>query len=217
MAEPSRAGERLDAERRRLAAVLAGEQDARPRAQAWAELADVLRRQGSRGQALVAVRTALALLEGARAPEELTAPLHERVRALSDGPVVPLTVGAASAPGPGDDRQEARAVWLGAPADPVMAMMGWVERDGALDVLRVVVPGTRRGRAAFTHLLDALPTCVRVAVRLPARDGPVRRACARAGFVEDRATASSGGYLGGSITAVRRPTAPGTDGGGSQA
>lgn len=217
MAEPPWAADRLCAEERRLAVVLAGDPDPRQRAQAWVQLADVLLRQGHRGRALVGVRTALSLLERTRAGEELTAPLRERVQALSDGALVPLTVGAASVPGPAEDRQEGRAVWLGAPADPVMAMLGWAERDGGLEVVRVVVPGTRRGREAFAHLLDALPTCVPVSVRLPAREGSVRRDCARAGFVEDPAAASTGGYLGGSITAVREPGSPAAGGHGSSA
>ena len=44
-------------------------------------------------------------------------------------------------------------MWVGAPADPVLAMLGVLERDGALEVVRVVVPGTRRGRRAFGLLV----------------------------------------------------------------
>ena len=94
-------------------------------------------------------------------------------------------------------------MWLGAPGDPVLAMVGVVERDGALDVVRVVVPGTRRGRRAFGVLVAALPAAVDVQVQLPARDPALVKVCARAGFGVVEGSLSAGGHLGGSLR-VRR-------------
>ena len=117
------------------------------------------RRGGRPGPALVAARVALALLD--------------RPDGGRGGP------GGARATGRGGDRAgrgaaarrhgrrrptaravpagEARAVWVGAPADPVLAMLGVLERDGALEVVRVVVPGTGGAARAFALLVAALP------------------------------------------------------------
>lgn len=193
----------------------------RERAVAWHDLAVRLAEDGERPQALVAARTSLALLERSLGPLGRT-PSHDRTGAdegvlaatsllvaqLADGDLVPLSVGVPAEAGPGDDVREGRAMWLGAPADPVMAMLGWVERDGGLQVLRVVVPGTRRGRSAFGLLLVALPRCVPVSLLLPARDRGVRRDSRRTGFVEDPGGIRPGGYLGGSITVSRPAVTP---------
>ena len=117
------------------------------------------------------------------------------------------------------DLGEARAAWLGAPADPVLAMVGLVERDGALEVVRVVVPGTGRGRRAFGLLVGALPDEVDVEVLLPARDPALARACVRAGFVVVDGSLSARGHLGGSLRVrrgARPPAAPGRPGGGAR-
>ncbi len=169
----------------------------------------------------MAARTSLALHERSLGPlgrtpscdgregaERVLAAASLLVAQLADGDLVPLSVGVPAEAGPGDDVREGRSVWLGAPADPVMAMLGWVERDGGLLVLRVVVPGTRRGRSAFGLLLDALPRCVPVSLRLPARDRGVRRDTRRAGFMEDPVGVQPGGYLGGSVTVSRPAVTP---------
>jgi hypothetical protein len=176
------------------------------RAHAWQHLGKVLAETGRRAQGLVATRTALAMREAADAPVDQLESSRLAVRALTGPDVVPLHVAVgASDHGGRVSADEARAVWVGAPGHRVLAMMGWVERDGCLDVVRVVVPGTRRGRAAFRLLLAAVPDVVPVGLRLPARDGDVRRTCERAGFVEDAGSEDSGGHVGGSIRLHRDP------------
>lgn len=169
----------------------------------WLRLADELDDEGRGAQALVAARTGLALMQRLSADLPAVRAASKRVTELSAGLVVPMTVGVPSAAGPADDPHEGRAVWIGTPAASVLSMLGWVELYGTLRVVRVVVPETRRGRAAFTVLLDALPTCVPVAARLPQRDGGVLRTCVRAGFTVDPASIRSGGYRGGSVNADR--------------
>ncbi|WP_336921250.1 hypothetical protein [Aquipuribacter sp. SD81] len=164
------------------------------RADAWAADAAALAAAGRRTEALVAARTALALHE--RLDDAGAATADRRlVDALSGPDVVPLHVDLPA--GDGADPREAAAVWVGAPAEPVLAMLGWRERDGALEVVRLVVPGTRRGRAALAPLLGALPREVPVTVRVPLRDPAVGRAVRRAGFVAT-GERSGGGYVGGS-------------------
>lgn len=168
------------------------------RAGTWQRLADLLAEAGRRDQALLAARTALALRDRAGAADVDVERSRRSVRDLTGPDVVPLHV-AMGAEGSRGGGAELRAVWLGAPVDPVLAMLGWVERDGALDVVRVVVPGTRRGRGAFAVLLRALPTFVPVGLRLPARDAALLRLCRRAGFrAADRAD-EPGGHVGGTV------------------
>ncbi|WP_340292035.1 hypothetical protein [Aquipuribacter hungaricus] len=173
------------------------------RAEAWSVLARALLSGGRRDRALVAARTALALLDRADAGDDLLDAARALVEASTGPDVVPLHVdmaGGGGGPDPGSG--EARAVWLGA-GDPVLAMMGWVERDGALEVVRVVAPGTRRGRRAFAALVAALPEQVPVEVVLPARDPALLRACRRAGFEAVEGSVSARGHVGGSLR-VRR-------------
>ena len=174
------------------------------RTDAWAALAEDLAGRGQRGRALVAARTVLALLDRADAGPDASAPARDRVAELTGPDVVPLHVdmagdqdGGAGLPG------EARAAWLGAPAAPVLAMLGLRERDGSLEVVRVVAPGTRRGRRAFALLVDALPPQVPVEVCLPTRDPALLTTCRQAGFVVVEGSLSARGYLGGSLR-VRR-------------
>lgn len=173
------------------------------RARAWSDLTEDLARRGLRGRALVAARVALSLLDRADADEKALGDARGRVEALTGPHVVPLHVDMAGSDVGGGAPGEARAVWLGAPADPVLAMVGLLERGGALEVVRVVVPGTRRGHRAFALLVDALPTEVDVEAVLPARDPALLRTCRRAGFVEVDGSLSGRGHVGGSLR-VRR-------------
>ena len=173
----------------------------------WVALADRLEAAGRRDRALVAARTALAALDRAGAPDEETDAARVRVRELTGPDLVPLHVDmAGGGDGPGAPAGEARAVWVGAPAAGVLAMLGWVERAGVLEVVRVVVPGTRRGRSAFAVLVAALPDEVPVEAVLPARDPAVLRACLRAGFEQVEGSLSARGHVGGSLR-VRRAAA----------
>jgi hypothetical protein len=178
------------------------------RAAAWLALARRLVAAGRPAPALLAALTAADLWQ--RLDEAAPAgTCRALVGELSGTTLAPLSVGvAADAPGAAPD--EARALWLGAPADPVLAMMGWVERGGEVRVVRVVVPGTSRGRAAFRSLLDALPTEVRVHLDLPARDRELGRLVRRAGFTVGPGARATGPtavtaqrYVGGSVPAVR--------------
>lgn len=190
-----------------LAAALPGAPDAE-RAGAWQQLADLLVAAGRRDQALLAARTALALHEGAGGGEDGAGVSRRSVELLTGPDVVPLHV-AMGAEGVRGDGAELRAVWLGAPADPVLAMLGWVERDGTVDVVRVVVPGTRRGRSAFAVLLRALPEFVPVRLRLPARDTALVRLCTRAGFAAGEVGDEPGAHVGGTVHLLRAAD-PGT-------
>ena len=177
------------------------------RAQAWSALAADLAGRGRRDRGLVAARTALALLDRAEAAEDALDRARGLVEDLTGPDLVPLHVdmagGGGGADGPGGSPAEARAVWLGAPAAGVLAMLGLLERDGALEVVRVVVPGTRRGRAAFSTLVAALPEEVAVELVLPARDPRLQGLCARAGFAVVEGSLSARGHVGGSLR-VRR-------------
>ncbi|MFC5379700.1 hypothetical protein [Aquipuribacter nitratireducens] len=164
------------------------------RARRWLHDSAAREAAGRRSQALVCARTALALLERTE-DETSVASARRRVEALAGPEVVPLHVDLPA--GDGADPVEAGAVWVGAPADPVLGMLGWRERGGTLDVVRVVVPGTRRGRAAFATLLAALPDTVPVSVAAPARDTGVARLLGRAGFRPG--ARSPGGYVGGTL------------------
>ncbi len=178
----------------------------------WADLADRLEAAGRRDRALVAARTGLAALDRAGGDDHALEVARARVRGLTGPDVVPLHVDTAGGgDGPGAPAGEARASWVGAPAEGVLAMLGWVERAGALEVVRVVVPGTRRGRAAFVRLVAALPEDVAVEAVLPARDPAVLRACRRAGFEEVVGSFSARGHVGGSLRVRRGPGSP--DGG----
>lgn len=177
----------------------------RARAEGWLATARRLEGTGRRDRALLAARTALALADPVDDVDLLD---HARVEvARLTGPdVVPMHVDVAAGdhdPGP-QARAESRAVWVGAPLEPVMAMIGWVERDGLLDVVRVVVPGTRRGRAAFATLLAALPDVGDVGLRLPARDPALPRLAGREGFVVVPGSLSGAGHVGGSLQLHRR-------------
>ncbi len=174
------------------------------RAAGWVALSDALAGRGRRDRALVAARTALLLLDSSGAPEDQLAALRRRVEELTGPDVVPLHVDmGGGSDGPPVSAAEVRAGWVGAPADPVMAMLGWVERDGALQVVRVVVPGTRRGSRAFTLLLGALPTEVAVEVVLPARDPALQKAARRSGFGLVDGSVSARGHVGGSLRMAR--------------
>jgi len=176
------------------------------RADAWLDLGEALAAAGRRDRGLVAVRTAAALHERVDAATDESDSSRRAVESLTGPDVVPLHVDVPVGEhdhGP-QARDTARAVWLGAPAETVLAMLGWVEREGVLDVARVVVPGTRRGRAAFSLLLAALPDVVPVTLRLPVRDPVLRRLCARAGFVEVAGSATPRGHVGGTVQ-VHRP------------
>lgn len=177
------------------------------RAAGWSSLADHLAGGGRRDRALVAARTALALLDRGDGAGEALARARQAVQGLTGPDLVPLHVdmagGGGGADGPGGSPAEARAAWLGAPATGVLAMLGLLERDGALEVVRVVVPGTRRGRAAFSTLVAALPEEVTVQMVLPARDPRLQRLCARAGFAVVEGSLSARGHVGGSLR-VRR-------------
>ena len=176
------------------------------RAEGWLRAAGHEERRGRRDRALVAARTAMALLDPVDDADRLGRARDEVAR-LTGPDVVPMHVDVAAGehdPGP-QARAESRAVWVGAPADPVLAMLGWVERDGGLDVVRAVVPGTRRGRTAFAALLAALPDVGEVTLRLPARDPGLPRLAAREGFVEVPGSLSAGGHVGGSLRLHRRP------------
>lgn len=176
------------------------------RAAAWEEMSRALAAAGRRDQALLAARTASALHERVDASADLLRTSRRAVESLSGPDVVPLHVDVPVGEhdsGP-EARDAARAVWLGAPGATVLAMLGWVERDGAIDVVRVVVPGTRRGRSAFSLLLAALPDVVPVTLRLPARDATLGRLCSRAGFAEVAGSRTQRGHLGGSVQ-VHRP------------
>ncbi len=179
----------------------------RARAEAWLGTALRLEESGRRDRALVAARTGMVLAD----PVD-DAALLDRARAevarLTGPGVVPMHVDMAAGehdPGP-QARAESRAVWVGAPVDPVLALLGWVERDGALDVVRVVVPGTRRGRAAFATLLQALPDAGDVGLRLPARDPALQRLAEGVGFVVVPGSLSGAGHVGGSLR-LQRPGA----------
>lgn len=196
-----------------LAAALPGASRSQ-RAGTWLRLADVLAGAGRREEALLAARTSLALGDGTGdaaaergTADEATAATEAAraaVRSLTGPDVVPLHVAMGAEGGRGGGT-ELRAVWLGAPADPVLAMLGWVERDGTVDVVRVVVPGTRRGRSAFGVLLRSLPGFVPVRLRLPARDAALVRLCVRAGFHSDRVGEDAGGHVGGTVHLLREP------------
>lgn len=174
------------------------------RAEAWGALADDLARRGQRGRALVAARTALSLLDRTGADEAVLDPARLLVARLTGPDVVPLHVDMGGGGGEvGIAPDHLRAVWLGAPADPVLAMVGLLERDGTLEVVRVVVPGTRRGRAAFGLLVDALPVEVAVEASLPARDPALLTLCRRQGFDVVDGSLSARGHVGGSLR-VRR-------------
>lgn len=168
-----------------LADVLASEPSMATRAFAWQHLGKVLAEAGHRSQGLVAVRTALALRERLSVDPRAVENSRQAVRVLGAGEVVPVTVGVPAHDGGGADPAEARALWVGAPADPLLAMLGWVERNGRLEVVRVVVPRTRRGRQAFLPLLTSLPQQVACSLRVPSRDVDLLRLCQRAGFVPD--------------------------------
>ena len=182
------------------------------RAAAWSSLAVHHAGRGRRDRGLVAARTALALLDRSEAAEDAMDRARRLVEDLTGPDLTPLYVdmagGGGGGDGPGGSGLEARAVWVGAPADSVLAMVGLLERQGTLDVVRVVAPGTRRGRAAFAVLVAALPEEVPVEMVLPARDPTLGRVCARAGFVPVAGSASARGHVGGSLR-VRR------DGGGT--
>lgn len=173
------------------------------RATAWLSLARRLAAAGRTAPALLAALTAAELWE--RLDETAPATTCRALAGeLSGTDLVALSVGvAADAPGAAAD--EARALWLGAPDEPVLAMMGWVERGGEVHVVRIVVPGTRRGRAAFRTLLGALPAEVTVHLDLPARDRELGKLVRRAGFAVGPATATAAAqrYVGGSLPAVR--------------
>lgn len=175
------------------------------RAAAWHELGLWLAVAGSRAQGLVAARTALALRDRSDAPEAELEASRAAVGSLTGPDVVPMHVDLPGGEA-GGGRDEARAVWVGAPVDPVLAMLGWVERDGGLDVVRVVVPGTRRGRGSFALLLDALPGCVPVGLRVPARDRALLRQVRAHGF--DPVDEDPGGHVGGSVRLRRTADVP---------
>lgn len=188
-----------------LAATLDDSPTPSARADAWHDLGLVLAAGGRRDRGLVAVRTALSLRYRSGAAPERVEASRRAVRELSGPDVVPMHVDMAAGehdPGP-DARAEAQAAWVGAPEPAVLAMLGWVERDGGLDVVRVVVPGTGRGRGAFSLCVAALPDVVAVTVRVPVRDPAVRRVCERAGFVEVPGSLSSRGHVGGSVRLER--------------
>jgi hypothetical protein len=176
------------------------------RAYTWQHLATVLDEAGRRSQGLLAARTALALREAAGAPDHLLRTARVSVSTLSGPDVVPLHVDVQVGDGAGRaSAREARAVWVGAPGQPVLSMLGWVERDGCLDVVRTVVPGTRRGRGAFRLLLGALPEVVPVSLVVPARDPAMRRMCERVGFEEVGGTHDGIGHVGGDVHLHREP------------
>lgn len=177
------------------------------RARAWHDLALQLAATGRRDRALVAARTAMELRS--RQPDEARLDGSRRlVTALTGPDVVPMHVDVAA--GEHDTgvqaRAQARAVWVGAPAEPVLAMLGWVEHEGSLEVVRVVVPGTRRGRGAFALLVAALPDLVPVRATLPLRDPEVLALCRRAGFEVVPGSQGPQGHRGGSLQVQRRAT-----------
>ncbi|MGJ7441618.1 hypothetical protein [Aquipuribacter sp. MA13-6] len=181
----------------------------RARVEGWLAVAAGLEASGRRDRALVAARTAMALAERGEDVDLLERGRTEVAR-LTGPEVAPMHVDVAAGdhdPGP-QARAESRAVWVGAPADAVLAMLGWVERDGGLDVVRVVVPGTRRGRSAFATLLAALPDGTDVGLRLPARDPALRRLAEGVGFAVVAGSLSRSGHVGGSLR-LHRPGGPG--------
>lgn len=162
------------------------------RARAWRQLADHLVASGRPAPALLAAVTAAELFD--RLDDHAAARSCRAVAGeLSGTAMTVLTVGAG-ADAPGVTPDEARALWLGAPADPVLAMIGWVERRGEVHVVRAVVPGTHRGRSTFRTLLHALPLEVPVRLELPARDRELIKATRRMGFA---VTSPSGSPTGG--------------------
>lgn len=180
------------------------------RAVAWSALAAHHAAAGRRDRALVAARTALALLDLAGPGERALGVARDAVAALTGPDLVPLHVDMAGggADGPGGSPAEGRALWVGAPAEQVLAMLGWVERSTGLhvelEVVRVVVPGTRRGREAFGALVAALPDEVAVEMVLPARDPRLLAVCERAGFSTVEGSLSARGHVGGSLRVRRR-------------
>ncbi|WP_380168088.1 hypothetical protein [Jannaschia sp. R86511] len=192
-------------------------------AEGWLGVALRLETSGRRDRALVAARTAMALLERAEDADRLGADRLDHARAevgrLTGPDVVPMHVDVAA--GEHDPaaqaRAERRAVWLGAPVEAVLAMLGWVEHDGVLEVVRVVVPGTRRGRSAFATLLGALPDVGEVGLRLPARDPHLVRLASRHGFEVLPGAPERTGHVGGSVRLRRDAAVPGAVGFGPSA
>jgi hypothetical protein len=175
------------------------------RAAAWWTLARDLVTGGRPAPALLAAVTAAELFE--RVDDDVAATSCRALAGeLSGTGLTVLTVGAA-ADAPGATPDEVRALWLGAPDEPVLAMIGWVERGGEVHVVRAVVPGTPRGRSAFRTLLQALPVEVPVRLELPARDREVVKAARRAGFrvVDGHPVPppAASRYMGGTVVASR--------------
>lgn len=175
------------------------------RAGAWQDFARHMVAERRTAPALLAAVTAADLWDRV-GDEAASRACHALAGELSGTALTVLSVGAAG-DGPGTAPDEARALWLGAPADPVLAMIGWVERGGEVHVVRAVVPGTARGRGALRTLLHALPAEVPVRMDLPARDRELLKLVRRAGFgVEPQLVTSDrqgGRYVGGVIRASR--------------